>query len=304
MNLLQAMRVFLKVAEVGSFGRAAAGLDLSNAVVTRYVALLEGHLNTRLLHRTTRNVALTDAGRDYAEGCRAVLEQVESIELAVSRSAADPAGTLKLIASASFSLDGLTPLLRAYRDAYPKVKVRLTLLHRQIDLVDEGFDAGIIVPRLLNSGTLVQRPLLRIKPVLVASPAYLAAHGHPLRPAALKQHALLAPSPDGHGSTWTFRHASTQEESIVLDPAYTANNAQMLRQAALSDMGIAVLPESHVAHELATGALERVLAAYPLKDADKEVSLVYPGRRHVPAKTRSFVDFTVDYFRGEFVPEL
>src|SRR5277367_108267 len=106
MNHLQAMRVFLKVAENGSFGRAAASLELSNAVVTRYVALLETHLNTRLLNRTTRSVSLTEAGRTYALGCKAVLDQVDEIEAAISSSSTDPSGTLRLVASASFSLHG------------------------------------------------------------------------------------------------------------------------------------------------------------------------------------------------------
>jgi DNA-binding transcriptional LysR family regulator len=297
MNHLQAMRVFVKVAESGSFGRAAAALDLSNAVITRYVALLESHLNTRLLNRTTRSVSLTEAGSAYADGCRAVLEQVESIEATVSQSSLDPSGTLKVVASASFSLSGLTPLLHAYRDTFPNVKLRLTLLHRPVDLVDEGFDVGIVVPRLVNSGTLINRPLFRVTPVLVASPSYLEQHGVPIRPAALAAHIFLAPSPDIHGATWSFTGPGGEDEDVAIDPGYTVNNSQMLRQAALSGMGITALPESHVAGDIANGALVRVLADYVVKDADKEVSLVYPGRRHVSAKTRSFVDFALAHFR-------
>jgi DNA-binding transcriptional LysR family regulator len=299
MNHLQAMRVFVKVAESGSFGRAAAALDLSNAVITRYVALLETHLNTRLLNRTTRSVSLTEAGSAYADGCRAVLEQVESIEASVSRSSLDPSGTLKVVASASFSLFGLTPLLHAYRDAYPNVKLRLTLLHRPVDLVDEGFDVGIVVPRLVNSGTLINRPLFRVTPVLVASPSYIEQHGAPVRPAELAAHIFLAPSPDIHGATWSFTGPAGEDEDVAIDPGYTVNNSQMLRQAALSGMGITALPESHVADDIASGALVRVLADHVVKDADKEVSLVYPGRRHVSAKTRSFVDFALAHFRKD-----
>jgi DNA-binding transcriptional LysR family regulator len=297
MNHLQAMRVFLKVAEAGSFGRAAAGLDLSNAVVTRYVALLETHLNTRLLNRTTRSVSLTEAGQTNAQGCKAVLEQIEAIESAISNSSIDPSGTLRVAASASFSLLGLTPLLRAYRKSFPNVKLRLTLLHRPVDLVEEGFDVGIVVPRLVNSGTLINRPLFTLTPVVVASPGYLAEHGTPARPAALARHAFLAPSSDIHGPTWSFTSASGVSEDVALDPCYAVNNSQMLRQAALSGMGITVLPESHVADDIETGALIRLLPGFAIRDADKEVSLVYPGRRHVSAKTRSFVDFALAYFR-------
>ncbi|SAL27359.1 LysR family transcriptional regulator [Caballeronia peredens] len=297
MNQLQAMRVFLKVAETESFGRAAAALDLSNAVITRYVSLLEMHLNTRLLNRTTRSVSLTEAGSTYAEGCRAVIEQVEAIEASVANSSVDPSGTLKIVASASFSLLGLTPMLREYRGLYPNVKVRLTLLHRPVDLVAEGFDVGIVVPHLVNSGMLINRPLLKVGAVLVASPDYLASRGMPARPAALAAHEFLAPSADIHGSTWSFTGPSGVVESVVLDPAYTVNSSHMLRQAAISAMGVAVLPETYVTQDIQAGTLVRLLPDYTLKDAGKEVSIVYPGRRHVSAKTRSFVDFALEYFR-------
>ncbi|WP_250433627.1 LysR family transcriptional regulator [Caballeronia sp. ATUFL_F2_KS9A] len=297
MNQLQAMRVFLKVAETESFGRAANALDLSNAVITRYVSLLEAHLNTRLLNRTTRSVSLTEAGRAYADGCRAVIEQIETIEASVGNSSVDPSGTLKLVASASFSLLGLTPMLRGFRERYPNVKLRLTLLHRPVDLVAEGFDVGIVVPHLVNSGMLINRPLVRVAAVLVAAPAYLAQRRAPVGPASLASHEFLAPSSDIHGSTWSFIGPSGETESVELDPAYNVNSSHMLRQAALSGMGIAVLPESYVAQDIEVGSLVRLLPGHTLKDADKEVSIVYPGRRHVSAKTRAFVDFALAYFR-------
>jgi DNA-binding transcriptional LysR family regulator len=297
MNQLQAMRVFLKVAETESFGRAAAALDISNAVVTRYVSLLEAHLNTRLLNRTTRSVSLTEAGRTYADGCRTVLDQIEAVETAVGNTSVDPTGTLKLVASASFSVLELTPMLCAYQERYPEVKLRLTLLHRPVDLVDEGFDAGVVVPHLVSSGTLINRPLFKVAAVLVASPDYVAREGAPRNPSGLLRHRFLAPSPDIHGSTWSFTAQSGAREDVLLDPVYMVNSSPMLRQAALSSMGIAVLPESHVSDDLASGALVRVLPDYALADADKDVSIVYPGRRHVSAKTRSFVDFALTYFR-------
>ncbi|SAK42147.1 LysR family transcriptional regulator [Caballeronia catudaia] len=297
MNQLHAMRVFLKVADTESFGRAAAALDLSNAVVTRYVSLLEAHLNTRLLNRTTRSVSLTEAGRAYADGCRAVIEQVETIEASISNNSADPSGSLKLVASASFSLLGLTPMLRAFHERYPGVKLRLSLLHRPVDIVAEGFDVGIVVPHLVSSGTLINRPLFRVAAVLVASPEYLSRQGTPVRPAALATHDFLAPSTEIHGSAWSFIGPTGASESVVLDPAYSVNSSPMLRQAALSGMGIAVVPESHVTQDIESGALVRLLPNYALKDADKEVSIVYPGRKHVPAKTRAFVDFALTFFR-------
>lgn len=299
MNQLQAMRVFVSVAEHGSFGRAAASLNLSNAVVTRYVALLEAHLEARLVNRNTRSVSLTEAGAAYAEGCRQVLDDLERIETHIAHGVSVPSGTLRVVAHASFSLNRLTPLLQRFFAAYPLVRVSLTLLHRPVDLIEEGFDAGIVAPRQVSGGTLIRRPLVTIAPIAVAAPAYLARHGLPQRPADLAQHTLLAPSSDIHGNEWQFETPDGNCETVEIEPAYTVNDAGMQRHAALAGMGIAILPSDQVEADLASGAVVRVLAGYEIRDADKELSLVYPGRRHVPAKTRSFVDFTVDWFRSQ-----
>jgi DNA-binding transcriptional LysR family regulator len=299
MNHLQAMRVFLKLAESGSFGRAASSLGVSNAVVTRYVVLLESHLNTRLVNRTTRTLSLTEAGRAYAEGCRQVIDQLESMEAGISTTSAEPTGCLKVVAFAAFSLVGLTPLLRQFLERHPTIKLTVTLLHRPVDLVEEGFDAGIVVPAQVSSSTLINRPLIRIRSIAVASPDYLKVRGTPRTPADLATHTFLAPTADIHGTEWRFATSDGREESVALAPAYAVNNAVMLRQAALANMGVTILPEHHVAADVESGTLVPVLADYRVKDADKELSLVYPGRRHVPAKTRLFVEFTVNWFREQ-----
>jgi DNA-binding transcriptional LysR family regulator len=299
MNQLQAMRVFVSVAEHGSFGRTAASLNLSNAVVTRYVALLEAHLHARLINRNTRSVSLTEAGSAYAQACRQVLEDLERVETQIAHGVSVPSGTLRVVAHASFSLHGLTPLLKQYLAAFSQVRLALTLLHRPVDLIEEGFDVGIVAPRQVSGGTLIRRPLVTVAPVAVASPDYLERHRAPGHPAELERHTLLAPSADIHGSEWHFANAGGVREMVLIEPTYAVNNSVMLRQAALAGMGITILPANQVAADLAQGALVRVLADYEIRDADKELSLVYPGRRHVPAKTRSFVDFTVDWFRAQ-----
>jgi DNA-binding transcriptional LysR family regulator len=297
MNQLHAMRVFVSVAEHGSFGRAAASLNMSNAVVTRYVALLEAHLETRLINRNTRSASLTEAGAAYAQGCRQVLDDLERIETHIAHGVSVPSGTLRVVAHASFSLHDLTPMLKQYLAAFSKVRLSLTLLHRPVDLIEEGFDAGIVAPRQVSGGTLIRRPLVSIAPVAVASPAYLAYHAAPHRPADLGRHTLLAPSADIHGNEWHFESPKGNREMVLIEPIYAVNNSAMLRQAAVAGMGITILPASQVGADLATGRLVRVLPEWEIRDADKELSLVYPGRRHVPAKTRSFVDFTVEWFR-------
>lgn len=298
LNQLQAMRVFLKVAENNSFSRAAASLDLSNAAVTRYVALLEAHLNTRLINRTTRSLSLTEDGRAYVQGCRQMLELMDSIESSVGRATSEPSGTLKLVASASFSLVGLAPLVMNYCQRYPKVKVDLTLLHSNVDLVEDGFDVGILTSRQVSSGSLVRRPLASLRPVVVASPGYLETYGEPATPAQLPLRGLLAPSRAIHGREWCFVNAHGEEETISIDPRCTVNDMIMLRQLALVHMGLAILPEAYVKDDIEKRLLVPVLREYEIREGVKELALVYPGRRHVSAKVRTFVDLALEYFEA------
>ncbi len=298
MNVLQAMRVFLRVSETGSFGRAATSLDISNAAVTRYVALLEAHLHTRLLNRTTRSVSLTEAGRDYAQGCREVLGRIDEIESSIGNATMTPSGTLRVVASTSFSLGCLTPMLSAYRAQFPAVRVHVTLMNRRVDLVEEGFDAGIVSPELVSTGSLVHRPLLSLQGTIVATPQYLAARGHPDTPDALTGHAVLGPTSTLRDNLWTFEGPLEHTSQVDLELDYASNDATMIRHAALASMGIAMIPESLVADDVASGTLVRVLAAFRPTDACSEVSIVYPGRRHLSAKTRTFVEFAIHFFRN------
>jgi DNA-binding transcriptional LysR family regulator len=296
MNVMQAMRVFLRVSETGSFGRAATSLDISNAAVTRYVALLETHLKTRLLNRTTRSVSLTEAGREYAQGCREVLARVEEIESSIGDASSTPSGTLRIVASTSLSLGGLTPMLSAYRERFPDVRLHMILLNRRVDLVEEGFDAGIVSPHLVTSGSLIHRPLMSVHATIVASPSYLTIKGMPDAPDALTHHSMLGPSSNLRDNVWTFEGPQGIARHVTLELDFASNDASLLRHGALMGMGIALLPESIVQADITNGTLLRVLPAFRPADADSDVSIVYPGRRHLSAKTRTFVEFAIDYF--------
>jgi DNA-binding transcriptional LysR family regulator len=250
------------------------------------------------VNRTTRSLSLTEAGLAYAGGCRPTHEQLDAMESAVSKSASDPSGTLKLVAVASFSLCGLTPRLQPLPRASSEGEAVVALLHRPVDLIEEGFDIGIAVPGQVSSGTLIKRSLFKVRAIAVASHGDIEAHGMPASPVELTAHTFLAPSANLHNAEWSFVAAHGREATGSLEPAYPVNNAVMLRRATLASMVITILPENHVAADLLSGTLVQVLADYRIKGTGKEVSRVYPGRRHVSAKTRSFVDFTVDYFRS------
>ncbi len=294
MNQLQAMRVFLQVAESGSFGGAATNLKLSNAVITRYVALLEAHLNTQLLQRTTRCLCLTEAGRAYADGCRHILKQIEAIEANATQMSSVPCGTLKLFASASLSLDNLTPLLSTYRTHYPEVKLQLTLGHRPVDLIENGFDASLVATGSITGTSMTQHPLLTIESAIVAAPSYLAQQGGaPDSLNALTKHIFVGPTHRTSSPTWTFVNAQSSHQ-LTIEPAYSVNDLAKLREAALAGIGIAILPKTMVDEDLTQGKLKRILPEYSVPEANEQISLVYSSQRHLPAKTRAFIKLAIE----------
>jgi DNA-binding transcriptional LysR family regulator len=296
MNQIHAMRVFVRVAETQSFRRAAQQLDVSNALVTRSVAMLEAHLHTRLINRTTRNLSLTEAGLRYLEGCRSLLEELDHLEHSVAHTEREPSGTLRVVAAGALSLATLTPLIDGYRRLYPRVNVRLTLAERRIDLIEDGFDCGIVAAATARGGDVVERSLGTTTFVPCAAPAWLAEHGEPRTPAQLARHAAVTLPPEERSATWQFTRPGERAEQVTLQPAYAVNNMLMVRLAALAAMGVAIVPASLVADDLATGALRRLLPDYEIDDPEARMSIVYPSRQYLPARTRRFVDYAVDHF--------
>lgn len=296
MNQIHAMRVFVRVAETQSFRRAAQQLDVSNALVTRSIAMLEAHLQTRLINRTTRNLSLTEAGTRYLEGCRGVLEDLDHLENTVAHTEREPSGTLRIVASGALSLLSLTPLLNGYRKLYPKVRIRLTLAERHVDLVEDGYDVGIVTAFMVSSTELIERPIGTNALVTCASPGYLEEHGEPARPEELMKHAFVALPSEQRSPTWHFADARGHTEQVTLQPAYTVNSALMVRLAALAGMGIAILPSQLVADDFAAGTLRRVVPGYTVDDPEVKVSIVYPSRQYLSAKTRAFIDYTLEHF--------
>ncbi|MBC8749470.1 MULTISPECIES: LysR family transcriptional regulator [Paraburkholderia] len=303
-NLFQAMQAFIKVADVGSFAQAAAQLNVSTSVVTRHVSSLEQHLGIRLFQRTTRKVVLTEAGAQYADGCRVLLAELEEVESRATTASRDVAGDLRIVALGSFSLFRLTPLFAEYQARFPQVNLRVTLTEKRVDLLEGGFDVGIVTEHMIRSESLVVRRLINSHAVPVAAAAYLAQAGHPHTPAELAGHRLIAAPFDTTGPMWIFRKGdaagSASEdggESIAIDASFTVNSMIMQKQAALGAMGIALLPLEMVEDELRAGTLARVLDGYAVLNGDVAVSLVYPSREFVPRKVREFIDLAVGFFK-------
>lgn len=299
-NLFQAMQAFVKVADAGSFAQAAEQLNVSTSVVTRHVSSLEKHLGIRLFQRTTRKVVLTEAGADYADGCRVVMSELEEVESRATTTSKEVAGDLRIVALGSFSLFRLTPLFAEYQAKFPQVKLRVTLTEKRVDLLEGGFDVGIVTEHMIRSESLVVRRLINSHAVPVAAAAYLAQAGQPKTPADLARHRVIAAALDTSPQTWVFSHSNNgdvgAEESIALDASFTVNSMIMQKQATLGAMGIALLPLEMVADELRSGSLVRVLDDYAVTNGDVAVSLVYPSREFVPRKIREFIDLAVGFF--------
>lgn len=295
MNHLQSMRVFVKVAELGSFARTASAMGISTAVVTRHVADLEERLGTRLLNRTTRSQSLTESGRVYLERVRPILDDLEGVEQMVVARNHEPVGTLRIVAPVVFGLHNFAPVLQSYAQRYPNVVPDVTLVDRHVDLVEEGFDVGVLIARQMRSASIVTRRLTTGHMTVCATPAYLARHGAPTRPDQLQDHPSLSLPSEYGGDERVFTALDGKGEVRVRPTnAIVANNTEMLRQFALLGMGIAILPSYLINGDLEHGRLVRLLGDFRLPQV--EVTIAYPSRHHLPAKVRTFIDHMVEHF--------
>jgi DNA-binding transcriptional LysR family regulator len=295
MNQLQAMRVFARVVDLNSFSLAGKQLGMSAAAVTRSVGMLEAHLNMRLLNRSTRSLSLTEAGRLYLDGCRAVIEKLDEVESELVRATRDPSGVLRIAAPAVFANAGLAGLLGAYRASNPRVDFDITAYDTHIDMIEGGFDVCFATDRQPVNASLVSRKITSVQEVVVASPSYLSRRGTPRTPADLAQHDLLAVSDAPRA--WEFSNAEGPQRVSVNGPL-TANGYAMVRTAALADMGVALLPLPIVAEDLARGALVPMLDQFDVNSGLQHISIVYSGRNYLTMKVRSFIDFAVEQFRA------
>ena len=288
------MQTFISVVENGGFSAAAARLGLSRAQVSKSVMQLEAHLGTRLLNRTTRRVGLTDTGRAYFERSRAILEDVDELEGVVREHTLEPRGVLTLSAPTSFGILHLNRLIPEYLESYPGVQVSLSLADRFVDAIAEGFDLVVRIAELEDS-SLIARRIAPCRRVLCASPAYLERHGRPAVPQDLAIHRCLVYSNELKPDTWTL-HGAAGPESVRVNGPVCADNGDALRLAAVAGLGITLLPTFIVGADLNEGRLQTVLDDYC--PPDLSINAVYPSRRYLSARVRTFIDFLAASFAG------
>jgi DNA-binding transcriptional LysR family regulator len=287
MNRMHEIEVFIAVAEAGSFAAAARRLHLSPPAVTRAIAALEDRLGARVFQRTTRNVTITDIGARFLEVARRVLNDLEAAEREAMGETTVPQGHLTLTASVTFGRSALAPVVGAFLDAHPRVSVSVLLLDRVVNLVEEGVDLAVRIGDLPESRLIAKR-LGAVHRILVASPAYLAAHGTPRAPADLRSHQVIAFTGLMPNREW--RHQNGQRTaSVALAPRLEINDAVAAIDAAILNQGITTALSYVVAGHIRAGRLVPVLQEFTLPP--QPVHLVYPEARLMAPKLRAFLDF-------------
>ena len=294
MDHLAAMRAFKLVVETGGFSAAAEVLDVSHTVVSRQIRQLEEALGTQLLNRTTRRLALTQAGQLYYQRSVEILEQLEDAALAVSQHQTHAAGTLRINAPMAFGTLELSRWLPRFMAAYPDIRVDLVCDDRFVDLIEGGFDVGLRVTRTLPDSTLVARRLATCEMALIASPAYVQRFGAPQTPGDLVRHNYLAYSLALRSTDLVFQGPEQELHTVTVRGNLQANTGIIVTEAVLAGQGITASATFVIHESLRRGELVRLLPEYRLES--RELYALYPQNRHVSPKVRAFIDFAAEYY--------
>jgi len=298
MDRFTALTVFRHVAELNSFAQAGRRLGLSAPAISKNIAELEARLGARLIHRTTRRMALTEEGRIYLEHVVRGLDALAEADQALCPVKAAPSGVLRVSAPMTVTLTRLSTAIPAFLARHPALRLDLDLDDRRVDIVREGFDLAIRGSDHLEDSSLVARRLAVMPHVLCGAPSYFAAHGVPASPAELGAHACIRFSLSGHADTWEFRQDG-RVERIAVDARYSVTSSLAVRDALRAGLGLSLIPRPYVEEDLETGRLQAALEDW--RTVETTLHAVYPSRQHVAPKIRAFLDFLVEVF-GESGP--
>ena len=290
MDVFQSMRFFVAVAQSGSFTAAAELLDTTTTNVSKAVSALEARLHTRLINRTTRRLALTEAGLRYLQRCELILDDVREADEEAGTAQTLPVGRLKIHAMSAIGNHYVIDAIARYREIHPTVMFDLTLTNRVPDLLEEGYDMSIVLARELPDSGFVAQRLGITYSILCASPAYLEKRGTPHSPDALAEHECLrivnTVMPVEH---WTFEGPQGLETITIPVSPFHINTADGMTIAIRKGMGIGIQPIASAVDGLRAGTLVRVLPEYRLEELN--LFAIYPSRKFVDAKTKTWVDF-------------
>lgn len=296
MDTLFGMQIFQRVVQTGSFSAAGRQVGLSPASVFRHMNALEDRLGARLMNRTSRKLSLTEAGGLYYKRLERILADIRDADAQVGELQMAPRGTLRVHCRVSLGAQYLAPALPDLLTRYPDLRVDLRLADRNVDLVEENIDVAVLVGRLRDS-SLIQRKLASSPRILCASPSYLAVHPAPVQPGDLAAHNCLAYRTGAPRPVWRFLRDRRVLE-LPVGGSLLADNAEVVRLAAVAGLGVALLPNWSIGPDLAAGRLRRILPDYEATPLgfDNGIYAVMQRSRHRSVKVALFIEFLVRLF--------
>jgi DNA-binding transcriptional LysR family regulator len=284
---IAAIRIFVRVVENGSFSAVARELGVGQPAVSKQITALESYLGAQLLRRTSRSLSLTEAGQDFYESAVRLIDDLEAAESRVGRGQNAPSGLIRVTVAPVFGRLYIVPRLEEFFGRYPEIIVELVVTDRVVNLVEEGIDLAVHNGELRDSSLIVKR--ITTTPVItVASPTYLEAHGEPANPSELDGHRCIIFAPQGAPRLWGFKG---KFGDIDYQPKgnFRTNDAEQIRAAVLSDLGLAHAPGWLFAPEIASHTVRLVLGDY--EPTPLSISAVHPAGRRLPTKVEVFIDF-------------
>lgn len=285
---LGTIRAFIAVAEAGNFATAARTAGLTRSALGKALTRLEGRLGTRLLHRSTRRISLTVDGAEYLARTRQILSDLAEAEAGIRQDRPVARGVLRLTLPDAYGRLRVLPILKDFLREWPELSAEVNFTDRPINLVEEGVDLAVRIGSTETSAELVGRVVARSTIILCAAPAYLAERGRPKVLGELADHDRLHFGSRGEAMRWAVSAPSQATEQVAGPGRVTLDSAEAIRDMAVAGFGIAHLPRFLVADDLATGRLVAIFVDHPMREVP--ISVLYPNRRHLPARVRLFID--------------
>ena len=288
-QLLAGMVIFVEVVNGGSFTQAALTSGHSTSYIRKESNKLEARLGVRLMQRTTRSLSLTPEGEVYFQQCQQIIDDAQQAQNIVSGGQAQPKGTLRISCPTSFAMAKMQTLFSDFINLYPDVNLEIDLDNRKVDMIADGFDVLIRASQQLDDSSLISRKVFSSEGVVIAAPSYLEKYGTPKTVANLSQHQAITYSNLKNPKLWSFTNQEGQIESILVKSRVQTNSSELEISLCVAGHGIMLMPRFNLNGELERGELVELLTDY--RRPEINVYVVYPSRKHMSAKVRSFIDF-------------